>query len=98
MVWHSPRRLSAGLRAHAEHALRVDDSRLIELASHLSALAGMKMKDVGPLALALPRDRAEAVEAALLLRDEAKSISALLEAAAFLIVQTEEFKPQPGLD
>ncbi len=78
--------------------MRMDDSRLIELASHLSALAGMKMEDVGPLALALPRDSVEAVDAALLLRDEARSISALLEAAAFLIVQTEGFKPQPGLD
>lgn len=77
---------------------RMDDRRLTELTQHLSTLAGMKMEDIGPLALALPRERAEAAEAALLLRDEARSISALLEAAAFIIARADEIGPRRRFD
>lgn len=70
----------------------MDQGRLTEIAHRLSALAAMKMEDIIPLALALPRQRGKAVDATLLLRDEAQSISALLEAAAFLIAQADEFR------
>jgi hypothetical protein len=76
----------------------MDDSRLTELAHHLSTLAGMKMEAIAPLALVLPRGKDKRTEVALQLCDNARSISLLLEAAAYLLTRADELRSRNGVD